>query len=89
MVPKAVLSSIQLPKGTAGAVLRYAAHMKGEQKTVTKPKQPNKLDDHPLIPEADFHTKLKTIFSVPKSELDEHIRNNPSPHKSAAETPNQ
>lgn len=50
-------------------------------------KQPNKLDDHPLIPEADFHKKLTAIFSVPKSELDEHIRNNPDPPQKRGRKP--
>ena len=31
------------------------------------------LLDHPLIPEDDFHKKLRAIMSVPKAELDERL----------------
>jgi hypothetical protein len=31
----------------------------------------------PLLPGHDFNKTLHAIFSVPKSELDEHIKNNP------------
>ena len=40
-----------------------------------------------LIPEADFHDKLKAIFSVSKSELDEHIKNNPDPPQKRGRKP--
>ena len=37
------------------------------------------LLDTPLIPEPAFHDKLRAIFSVPKAELDQHMREHPDP----------
>lgn len=45
------------------------------------------IADTPLIPEQDFHKKLKAIFSVPKAEMDEHIKNHPEPPQKRGRKP--
>ncbi len=47
------------------------------------------LCDTELIPEPEFQKKLKGIFSVTKTELDEHIRNNPDPPQKRGRKPKE
>lgn len=47
--------------------------------TVYHPDLTTPLCDTPLIPEQDFHKKLKAILSVPKEELQAHMAANPDP----------
>lgn len=53
--------------------------MASKSKKKQSPESP--LLDHPLIPEPDFQDKLKAILSVPKEEVEEHIREHPEPQK--------
>ncbi|HEY3329115.1 MAG TPA: hypothetical protein VGK19_03765 [Capsulimonadaceae bacterium] len=55
-----------------------------------KTEQPKEspLLDTKLIPEKQFHDKLKAIFSVPKSELDERLRDHPEPPQKRGRKPN-
>ena len=45
------------------------------------------LADTELIPEHLFHEKLKAIFSVPKSELDQQLRDHPEPPQKRGRKP--
>ncbi len=44
--------------------------MEDEGKTVTKPRQPSKLDNHPLIPLADFEDRMRGVLSVIPEEIE-------------------
>jgi hypothetical protein len=53
----------------------------------TEPDLTTELAKTPLIPEADFHKKLKAIFSMPKTELDQHIKDHPDPPQKRGRKP--
>jgi hypothetical protein len=55
----------------------------------TEPDLTTTLADTPLIPEQDFHGKLRAIFSVPKAELDQHIKDNPDPPQKRGRKPKE
>jgi hypothetical protein len=44
--------------------------MEDGENTVTKPRQPSKLDDHPLIPLADFEGKMREVLAVTPEEVE-------------------
>ena len=54
-----------------------AAQPRPRPKLQPDPNSP--LASMPLIPEGEFHDKLKAIFSVPKRELDELVKAHPMP----------
>ena len=60
------------------------AKAKDLQPDLTEP-----IADTPLLPGHDFHKTLFAIMSVPKSELDEHIKNNPDPPQKRGRKPNK
>jgi len=43
--------------------------MEDREKPVTKPRQPSKLDNHPLIPLADFEGKMREVLAVTPEEV--------------------
>ena len=43
--------------------------MEDGEKPVSKPRQPSKLDEHPIIPLDDFEGKMREIMSVTPEEL--------------------
>ena len=43
--------------------------MEDLQETHVKPRQPSKLDDHPLIPLAEFEDRMREVLSVPPEEV--------------------
>jgi len=43
--------------------------MEDGEKPVTKPRQPSKLDDHPLIPLAEFEGRMREVLAVTPEEV--------------------
>ncbi len=43
--------------------------MEDLQEKPAKPRQPSKLDDHPLIPVGDFEDRMREVLSVTPEEL--------------------
>jgi len=44
--------------------------MEDGQKTMDKPRQPSKLDDHPLIPLAEFEGRMREVLAVTPEEVE-------------------
>jgi len=40
-----------------------------EEKQPVKPRQPSKLDNHPLIPLSDFEGKMREVLTVTPEEV--------------------
>ncbi len=44
--------------------------MEDLQEQPVKPRQPSKLDDHPLIPLVEFEDRMRDVLSVTPEEVD-------------------
>lgn len=51
------------------AALRYTSAMDNSQQKPAKPRQPSKLDDHPLTPLADFQGRMREVLTVTPEEV--------------------
>ena len=43
--------------------------MEDGEKPVTNPRQPSKLDDHPLIPIGEFQDRMREVLAVTPEEV--------------------